>query len=116
MYTGTVEARPRRLVIYVTSAGRRPFRIWLESLKDETGRARVLARLERVEDGNLGDHKPVGGGVMELRVDYGPGYRVYCAQDGLITVVLLCGGSKGAQKRDISRAKDYWLDYQRRED
>ena len=111
-----MEANPRRLVTYVTSSGRRPFREWLETLKDELGQARILARLERLENGNFGDHRPVGGGVVELRVDSGPGYRVYCGSDGPITVVLLCGGTKGAQDRDIRRAKAYWLDYQGRED
>ncbi len=77
--------------------------------------ARVLARLARVRRGNLGDCKSVGEGVSELRVDYGPGYRVYFAQKGQTLVILLCGGDKRTQEKDIQRAKQYWHDYKQRE-
>ena len=73
--------------------------------------ARVLARLARVRQGNLGDCKAVGEGVSELRVDFGPGYRVYFGQKGRIWVVLLCGGDKRTQECDIRLAKQYWQEY-----
>ena len=73
--------------------------------------ARVFVRLERVRLGNLGDCKPVGDGVSELRVKAGPGYRVYFGRDGRTLVVLLCGGNKATQRKDIADAKKYWWDY-----
>jgi putative addiction module killer protein len=73
--------------------------------------ARVLARLARVRQGNPGDCKPVGEGVSELRVDYGPGYRVYFGQKGRTLVVLLCGGDKRTQDRDIRLAKQFWQEF-----
>jgi putative addiction module killer protein len=70
-----------------------------------------MARLKRVELGNLGDHHGVGEGVYELRIDFGPGYRVYFGEDGKRLVVLLIGGTKKTQRRDIETAKRYWSDY-----
>ena len=67
---------------------------WLDNLRDSRAKARIIARLDRMEMGNFGDVRPVGGGVSELRIHYGPGYRVYFVQRGLIVVVLLCGGDK----------------------
>ena len=75
-----------------------------------------MVRLERVRLGNLGDWKAVGEGVSELRIEAGPGYRVYYGQDGKSIVILLCGGSKATQTRDIKHAKLYWQDYKRRQD
>ncbi len=80
------------------------FRAWLDGLKDEKARVRIGIRLQRVEKGNLGDARPVGGGVSELRIDYGPGYRLYFVQRGKMVVILLCGGDKRSQARDIKRA------------
>ena len=77
---------------------------WLDTLRDERARARVLARVERLLTGNAGDVRPVGGGVSELRIDYGPGYRVYFVRRGQALVILLAGGDKGSQKADIRRA------------
>lgn len=88
-----------------------PFDEWLSELDDKKARARVAARLERVRLGNLSDCKPVGEGVSELRVDYGPGYRVYFGQHGRTVVVLLCGGDKSTQDRDIRLAKKYWREF-----
>ena len=102
------------LAIYATADGRKPFQEWLGSLKDYEAQARVLARLERVRLGNPGDCKPVGDGVSELRVRSGPGYRVYFGQDGQTLVVLLCGGIKGTQRKDIAEAIKYWRDYRSR--
>ena len=77
---------------------------WLDTLRDERARARVLARVERLLTGNPGDVQPVGGGVSELRIDYGPGYRVYFVRRGRALVILLAGGDKGSQKADIRKA------------
>ncbi len=80
------------------------FDAWFEGLRDRQARARIDARLRRVELGNFGDVKPVGEGVSELRIDYGPGYRVYLAQRGIEIVVLLAGGDKSTQAKDIKLA------------
>ena len=101
----------RQLVIYETPDGRRPFSEWLSGLKDRRARAIVRARLERVQLGNLGNCRSLGDGVFELKIYYGPGYRVYFGQDGENLVVLLCGGDKGSQQRDIDKAKSLWEDY-----
>ena len=77
---------------------------WLDTLKDIKGRARILARLDRLADGNPGDTKRVGAGVSELRINFGPGYRVYYTKRGRTIVILLCGGDKGTQQKDIERA------------
>lgn len=95
---------------YETADGKVPFRDWLDTL-DRATRARVQARVVRFETGNLGDHKGVGGGVQEARVMFGPGYRLYFGQDGATLVLLLVGGSKGTQAKDIRRAQQYWRDY-----
>jgi putative addiction module killer protein len=79
------------------------------------GRVAVLRRIDRITLGNFGDHKPVGGGVWELRVDVGPGYRLYYAQAGNTLVLLLCGGDKNTQQADIERALAHWTDWQRRD-
>jgi len=102
------------LRIYVTRDGKRPFEEWMHTLKDMEAQGRILARLERVRLGLLGDCKSVGEGVLELRVDVGPGYRVYFGQDGRSIVVLLCGGSKARQRRDVADAKVFWKDYRSR--
>lgn len=80
------------------------FETWLCRLKDDNAIARIVARIRRMEQGNLGDAKSVGAGVMELRIDYGPGYRIYYVQRGAEVVILLCGGDKRTQQRDIKRA------------
>jgi putative addiction module killer protein len=99
---------------YQTAAGGRPFVEWLEGLNDRQARARIEARLARVAVGNFGDVEPVGEGVMELRIDWGPGYRVYFARLGQVVVLLLCGGDKRTQQKDINRAKGYFEDYKAR--
>lgn len=81
------------------------FEDWLTGLKDAVSRAIVIRRIERVAAGNLGDVRPVGDGVSELRIDYGPGFRVYFVRRGETLIVLLCGGDKASQPRDIARAK-----------
>ena len=81
------------------------FRAWVARLSDQRARGRIVARLARASLGNLGDARSVGGGVSELRIDYGPGYRVYFTRAGRRVVLLLCGGDKSTQERDIVRAK-----------
>lgn len=81
------------------------FDIWLNGLRDERAKASIAGRIERLEFGNFGDVSPVGEGVRELRVHTGPGYRVYFKQTGTTIVLLLCGGDKSSQARDIKRAK-----------
>ena len=80
------------------------FAAWFAGLRDHQARARITVRIRRLSLGNPGDVKPVGGGVSEMRIDYGPGYRVYFARRGDLVVVLLCGGDKRSQSRDIARA------------
>ena len=77
---------------------------WLDTLADRRGRAKILARLDRVAEGNLGDTKPVGQGVAELRIPFGPGYRVYYTKHRSVVVILLLGGDKSSQQKDIQRA------------
>lgn len=109
-----MEANPRELRVYETAAGNCPFEDWLEGLRDAKGRAVIQVRLDRLGQGNFGDCKPVGEGVSELRIDFGPGYRVYFAEDGSRIVLLLIGGDKSTQAKDIKAAKKYWNEYQGR--
>jgi putative addiction module killer protein len=88
-----------------------PFSDWLSSLRDATTVGIVRARLNRIRLGNFGDTKSVGGGVAELRIDFGPGYRIYYGRQGASAVILLCGGDKRAQARDILTAQKYWKEY-----
>jgi putative addiction module killer protein len=82
------------------------FSKWLAGLRDMEARARIAVKIERIVQGNLGDARPVGDGVGELRFDFGPGYRVYFVRRGDVLVILLCGGDKDSQQRDIKRAKE----------
>ena len=104
------------VVQYVTSTGKVPYQEWLGRLKDKTAKASVIRRILRIELGDLGDHKRIGDGVSELRIDVGPGYRVYFGSIGGTIVLLLSAGSKGTQSRDIERAKKYWKDHRERHD
>ncbi len=100
------------MIAFRSPNGRVPFDDWLTELRDKRTIARILARIARLRQGNFGDCKPVGGGVSELRVDFGPGYRVYFGQDGKRLVILLCGGDKRSQSRDIRLAKQYWHEFE----
>lgn len=110
-----MEVQPREIQNYLTAEGRSPFEEWLDSLRDTKGRVKIDNRLRRIQLGNLGDYRSVGQGVFELRINYGPGYRVYFGQMGTTIVVLLCGGDKSTQAQDIRNAQEYWRDYERRE-
>ena len=81
------------------------FAKWLDNLKDIRAKARILVRIDRMQTGNLGDIRPVGDGVCELRIFYGPGYRIYFVQRGKDVVILLNGGDKSSQGKDITRAR-----------
>jgi putative addiction module killer protein len=81
------------------------FESWLDGLRDKKAQVRIAARLRHAEAGNLGDCKAVGGGVSEMRVHFGPGYRLYFAQKGSVLIVMLAGGDKSSQARDIRRAQ-----------
>ena len=99
---------------YVGSDGKCPFEEWLGSLKDSKARMRVRARIARLEVGNFGDCKGLRDGVQEIRIDYGPGYRVYLSRQGKVIVLLLCGSDKSEQNRAIEKAIDYLKDWKRR--
>jgi putative addiction module killer protein len=101
---------------YLSQTGRDFFNEWVSSLPDRRARAFTLARVGRMEAGAFGDCKPVGDGVWEARIDYGPGYRVYYARAGSRLILLLTGGDKRRQKADIARAIEYWNDWQERKD
>ena len=110
-----MEVQPREIQNYVKADNTSPFEEWYNSLRDNKAKNRIQLRLDRILEGNLGDYRSVGEGVFELRIDYGPGYRVYFGQIGAIIVFLLCGGDKSTQNRDIRTAKEYWADYEKRE-
>ena len=98
---------PRDILICQTDDGREPFTDWLENDLDVVARARVRARIDRIEDGNFGDVSPIGDGLSELRLDFGAGYRVYFGQKGR-EVHLIGAGSKRTQTADIAAAKEFW--------
>src|SRR3569623_1078214 len=87
------------------------FAEWLHALSDNRAKAQIASRIDRLAAGNPGDVKPVGAGISEMRIDYGPGYRVYFFQRGRIVVILLCGGDKASQVTDIARAKALARDF-----
>jgi putative addiction module killer protein len=95
---------------YLTSSGANPFRRWLSSL-DTKIRARVQARIFKAESGNLGSYRSVGGGIFELKLDFGPGYRIYFSFTEKETLLLLIGGDKSSQKKDIRKAITYLESY-----
>lgn len=99
---------PYRLEYFLDDNGEAPFTQGLYSLRDKVAMYRIRARLDRVALGNFGATKPVGEGVSELKIDHGPGYRVYYAMTGKTVVLLLIGGDKSTQQKDIETAKSYW--------
>ena len=101
---------------YLTVSGKNVFNDWLTSIKAEKTQARIAARIARLAAGNFGDCKPLKDGAWELRIDLGPGYRVYYALAERNAVLLFCGGDKRQQAADIKRAVAYWNDYKKRTD
>jgi putative addiction module killer protein len=99
---------------YVSRGGRDVFDHWLSRLADARAQAKIASRIDRVAVGNFGDAKPIRQGVSELRIDWGPGYRVYFAMIGRACVLLLCGGDKRKQSADVERAVKYLKDYMER--
>ena len=106
-----MDAPKREVYYYRNTAGKVVVREWLESIKDAKTRVKIRLRLGRAAEGNLGDHHSVGGGVMELRMAFGPGYRIFFGLDGIKIVVLLSAGDKKSQDDDIRLARSYWKAY-----
>ncbi len=102
---------PKEVVLYRTQSGRVPLTEWIGHLRDRAGALRLLSRVERLSEGHLGDCRSVGQGVYELRFHFGPGYRIYFGERGGRLIILLCGGDKDTQQKDISLAKTYWADW-----
>ena len=100
--------------IYETAGKKRPFEAWIKGIKEVHTKAKIYTRLDRLQVGNFGDCKTIEGGVCELRIHYGPGIRVYYGRIGNKVILLLCGGAKDSQARDIAKAKEYFNDYQAR--
>ena len=98
------------ILVYKTQEGKEPFIDWLYSLRDKIIRHRVETRIDRIRHGNYGDHKRFHG-IIEVRMDFGKGYRIYCGEEGSRVVILLMGGDKGFQDKDIKEALEYWRDY-----
>ena len=105
------KTHPREIQVYRMKNGRVPFIEWFDSIRDKRAQTRIEARLIFLEQGNFGDYRSVGNGVFELRIHIGAGYRVYFSEIGNTIVLLLCGGDKSSQTRDIARAKTYWREY-----
>lgn len=100
----------KEVIIFEDNRGKQPFVDWLSSL-DSAIRGRIENRILRLYHGNYGDHKALQDGVKELRLHFGSGYRVYFAEDEKTIVLLLCGGDKGSQAKDIKKAIEYWKEY-----
>jgi putative addiction module killer protein len=107
-----MEARPKKIKTYVRANGKSPFEDWVSSLRDKSAKATIFTRIDRMKFGNFGDCKSVGHGVFELRVHFGPGYRVYFGLVGSDVVLLLIGGDKASQHKDIGLAQRYWKEFQ----
>jgi putative addiction module killer protein len=107
--TATIEIRR-----YITESGKDIFGDWLSDLRDARTQAKIIARIDRLSVANFGDCKSLGSGLFELRIDWGPGYRVYYSSIGLTRILLLCGGDKRKQSSDIRRAREYLQDYRER--
>ncbi len=104
-----MEAKKREAIYFKDSKGREPAKDWLNRLKDKVGQGKIYVRIARARNGNFGDHKSVGEGVNELKIDTGPGYRVYYALDENDEIILLLvAGDKSTQTSDIAEAKKYW--------
>lgn len=108
-----MQTQPMTILEFLDPSGRSPFNDWLLGLKDRKARAIIRTRLNRVRMGNLGNVRAVGKGVSELKIPFGPGYRIYFGMEQSALVVLLCGGDKSSQKDDIKQAQQLWAEYMR---
>jgi len=99
---------------YMDETGHSPYAEWLGSLRDKRAKAKIIMQVDRMELGLFGDTQPIGDGLSELRIHYGPGYRVYYGKEKQHVYLVLCGGDKSTQSKDIKRVKAYWQDHKRR--
>lgn len=106
-----MQIRPREILSYTTPSGRNRYRQWYTRIKDEKARIAISNRIARLQAGNFGDFKRLSKNLYELRIPYGPGYRVYFGIYQNDIIILLCGGTKSTQQRDITRAQNYWNDF-----
>jgi putative addiction module killer protein len=104
----------KEVLIYSTLSGKEPLTEWVNGLKDTSSRSRIRTRFARILSGNLGEYKYLSDGVSELKLDFGPGYRIYYSDLDNIILLLLCGGDKSSQARDIKKATTYLNDYKER--
>lgn len=111
-----MEVRPRDVRNYVTPDGREPYEEWVNSYSERKIRAIIQQRIRRLELGNFGDCRWLAGDLCELKIDYGPGYRVYLGIANRVIVILLCGGTKKTQQQDIQKAEEYWEEFRSRKD
>jgi putative addiction module killer protein len=107
-HTCQVKIKERVVEYFYTPAGKAPAKDWLNSIKDKLTQAILFKRIRQASLGNFGDHKSIGQGVFEMRIDFGPGYRIYYGVHKDEVILLLMGGSKRAQQADIDKAKTYW--------
>ena len=101
----------KQIIIYADKNGHEPYLNWIDNLKDKKNQQRIRARIRRLAEGLYGDCHSMGEGILELRMFFGSGYRVYFGEDDGNIVILLCGGDKDSQNQDIKNAKEYWKDY-----
>lgn len=103
----------KQSIIYKTAFGKEPYIEYINSLKDRRAVGKIRVCVTRAELGNLGDHEGIGHGIIELKINFGPGYRIYIGLEGQNLIILLCAGDKSSQKKDIQKAIEYWTDYQK---
>ncbi len=106
-----MSGQAKKIRLYVTPSEKIPFEEWLSDLKDRRGRVLIRLRIDRLRMGNPGKYRSLGDDLYELKIDYSPGYRVYYGEKGDSVVLLLCGGHKGSQSKDIQKARKYWKAY-----
>ena len=99
---------------YIDDSGKSHYADWLKNLRDAKAKAKIMMQIDKMELGLFGDVEPIGEGLSELRLHYGPGYRVYYGKEGQQVFLLLCGGDKSTQSKDIKKAKEYWKSHKRR--
>ena len=106
-----ISPEKKQVRAYLDSRGLSPFNRWLDTLRDIRTQQVILARVSRLRLGNYGDWKRIGPSLVELRINYGPGFRIYLGELGDFFIILLCGGDKSSQRGDLAKAKEYWNDY-----